>query len=194
MSHLTGILPLHKVERPPYTIISPGYKPVEGETIPRRHPKAKNGLIERLPEAGTIFELLARSGKQYANEPAVGSRKLLEVHKEVKKVPKVVDGEVQQVDKEWQFFELSDYTFITYKEYEAQALQVGAGLRKLGLEPKDKVHLFATTRSVMASSTSCAATHPLTAVQRQLAHHVARLFVAKPDDSDGLRYPWRKRC
>jgi long-chain acyl-CoA synthetase len=113
---------------------------------------------------GTVYELLTRSGKQYANEPAVGSRKLLEVHTEIKKVPKVVDGEVRQVDKEWQFFELSDYTFLTYKEYEAQALQVGAGLRKLGLEPHDKVHLFATTRLVTATCPFSVAPYPLTTV------------------------------
>jgi long-subunit acyl-CoA synthetase (AMP-forming) len=40
---------------------------------------------------------------------------------------------------------------LTYKEYETQALQVAAGLRKLGLEPHDKVHLFATTRLVTAT-------------------------------------------
>lgn len=149
MSHLQGILPLHKVEKPPYTILSPGYKPVEGETIPRRHPKAKDGLIERpAPDVRTVYELLTKSGKKYANEPAVGSRKLLETHTELKKVSKVVDGEVRQVDKEWTFFELSDYTYLTYQEYEKQALEVGAGLRKLGLSSRDKVHLFATTRSV----------------------------------------------
>ncbi|RKU49215.1 hypothetical protein DL546_009220 [Coniochaeta pulveracea] len=165
MSHLTGIMPLYKVEKPPYSIISPGNKPVEGETIPRRHLKAKNGLVERpVPEVGTIYELLTRSGKQYANEPAVGSRKLLETHTEIKKVSKVVDGEVRQVDKEWQFFELSDYSFQTYSEYEMQALQVGAGLRKLGLEPHDKVHLFATTSANWLTMSHACSSQNLTIV------------------------------
>lgn len=146
MAYLQGILPLYPVEKPPYTIESPGYNPVEGETIPRRHPKAKNGLLERpAPDIATNFDLLRRSAKIYADEPAVGSRKLIETHKEVKKVPKIIDGHLQQVDKEWTYFELSPYTYLTYREYETLVLQVGAGLRKLGLSPHDKVHLFGTT-------------------------------------------------
>ncbi|KAL2150683.1 hypothetical protein VTH82DRAFT_7246 [Thermothelomyces myriococcoides] len=138
--------PLHKVQKPPYTIEAPGYQPVEGETIPRRHPKAKDGLVERpAPGVNTTFDLLKRSVEHYGNEPAIGSRKLIKTHKEKKKIPKVVDGKTTEVEKEWTFYELSDYTYITYQEYFAQISQVGAGLRKLGLSPKDRLHMFATT-------------------------------------------------
>lgn len=141
--------PLHKVQKPPYTIEAPGYQPVEGETIPRRHPKAKDGLVERpAPGVNTTFDLLKRSVEHYGNEPAIGSRKLIKTHKEKKKIPKVVDGKTTEVEKEWTFYELSDYTYITYQEYFAQISQVGAGLRKLGLSPKDRLHMFATTRCV----------------------------------------------
>ncbi|AEO58782.1 hypothetical protein MYCTH_2306357 [Thermothelomyces thermophilus ATCC 42464] len=138
--------PLYKVQKPPYTIESPGYQPVDGETIPRRHPKAKDGLVERpAPGVNTTFDLLKRGVEHYGNEPAIGSRKLIKIHKEKKKVPKIVDGQTTEVEKEWTYYELSDYTYITYKEYFAQILQVGAGLRKLGLSPKDRLHMFATT-------------------------------------------------
>jgi long-chain acyl-CoA synthetase len=60
----------------------------------------------------------------------------------------MVDGEVQEVDKEWQLFELSPFTFLTYKQYEERVLHIGSGLRKLGLTPEHKLHLFATTRLV----------------------------------------------
>lgn len=149
-SYNTGSIPLRKVQKPPFTVAAPGYEPVEGETIPRRHPKAKDGLIERpAPDVNTTFDLIKRSAERYGNEPAVGSRKLIRTHKEVKKVPKVVDGEVTQVDKEWTYYELSDYSYMTYQEYLAMALQVGAGLRKLGLAPRDRLHIFATTRSAV---------------------------------------------
>ena len=143
----SGIAPLYKVQKPPFTIEAPGYEPVEGETIPRRHPKAKDGLIERpAPDVNTTFDLLKRSADRYSGEPAVGSRKLLKTHKEKKKITKIVDGETVEVDKEWTFYELSDYSYLTYGEYFNLTLQVGAGLRKLGLSPQDKVHIFATTR------------------------------------------------
>ncbi|KAK4232605.1 long-chain-fatty-acid--CoA ligase 1 [Podospora fimiseda] len=146
MSYNTGPIPLYKVQKEPYTIEAPGYSPVENETIPRRHPKAKDGLLERpAPGVNTTFDLLKRSAEKYGDEPAVGSRKLIKIHKEKKKIPKVVDGETIEVDKEWSYFELSDYTYLTYKEYLEQVLQVGAGLRKLGLSPENRVHLFAST-------------------------------------------------
>ncbi|KAH6618147.1 hypothetical protein B0J18DRAFT_272587 [Chaetomium sp. MPI-SDFR-AT-0129] len=138
--------PLRKVQKPPYTIEAPGVEPVQGETIPRRHPKAKDGLVERpAPGVNTTFDLLKRSAEKYGNEPAVGSRKLIQVHKEKKKVPKVVDGQTTEVEKEWTYYELSDYTYITYREYLDQVLQVGAGLRKLGLKADERLHIFAST-------------------------------------------------
>lgn len=139
-------MPLNMVQKPPFTVEDPNAKPVKGETIPRRHPKAKNGLLTRpADDVSTVFELLKRSAEKHHNEPAVGSRKLIKVHKEMKKVPKMVDGEMQEVEKEWQYFELSGYTFITHGEYETLIRQLGSGLRKLGLQRGDKLHLFAAT-------------------------------------------------
>ena len=147
MAFLRGVVPLYPVQKPPFTVEAPDYEPVEGETIPRRHPKAKNGLLQRpAPDVATNFDLLRTGSEKYADEPAVGSRKLLDVHKELKKVPKLVDGKTVEVDKEWSYFELSDYTYLTYKEYFGLTQQLGAGLRKLGLSPGEKLHLFASTR------------------------------------------------
>jgi long-chain acyl-CoA synthetase len=53
---------------------------------------------------------------------------------------------VQEVDKQWTYFELSGYSYLTFKEYETLVLQMGAGLRKLGLVKDDRIHLFASTR------------------------------------------------
>lgn len=147
MAYVNGVMPLKQVHKPPFTIEAPGYTPVDGETIPRRHPKAKDGLLMKpSDDVNTVFDIIRHSARKYPKEPAVGSRKLIHLHKENKKIQKVVDGEVQEVDKEWQYFELSPYTFLTYKELETLVLQVGSGLKKLGLNKGDKLHLFGTTR------------------------------------------------
>ncbi|KIH88422.1 long-chain acyl-CoA synthetase [Sporothrix brasiliensis 5110] len=146
MSYTTGPSPLYVVQKPPYSIDVPGAQPVPGETIPRRHPKARDGLVERpAPDVDNVFSLIRRSVNKYTNETAVGSRSFIHIHKEVKKVPKVVDGEVRQVDKEWSFFELSDYSYQTYGDYFQQLLKAGSGLRRLGLDRQDKLHIFAST-------------------------------------------------
>lgn len=176
--NLTGVTPLFMVQTPPFTIEVPDIAVVHGETTPRRHPKAQDGLWERpAPDIYTTFDLLRRSADIYSNEPAVGSRTLIKIHKETTKVPRNEGGKVVQVDKDWTYFELSDYKYLTYLEYFTQALQVGSGLRKLGLQPKDKVHLFASTRFVMPAPVMVGLTAcPLTSLTRSTA-------------SNGLAYP-----
>ncbi|EER25741.1 Long-chain-fatty-acid-CoA ligase, putative [Coccidioides posadasii C735 delta SOWgp] len=133
-------------KKPPFTVEAPGFEPVKGETIPRRHPAAKDGLITSPdPEITTVYDNLRWSVKKYGNKKAIGSRRLIRTHVETKKVKKLIEGVEQEVDKEWTFFELSGYTFMTFNEYETLALQLGAGLRKIGHEKDSRIHLFSAT-------------------------------------------------
>ncbi|KAI1326288.1 AMP-binding enzyme [Xylariaceae sp. FL0255] len=130
----------------PFSIESPGAPEVEGETKPRRHPLAKDGLITKPADnISTTYELLRVSVAKYGNAKAIGSRRLVRTHQETKKVKKMVDGKEQEVDKAWTYFELSPYEYLTYNDYEARALAIGAGLRKLGMVKDDRLHIFAAT-------------------------------------------------
>ncbi|KAH9996438.1 long-chain-fatty-acid-CoA ligase [Xylariaceae sp. FL0662B] len=141
-----GVFPMHMVHKPPFMVESPGAEQVPGETKPYRNTKAKDGLINRpTPNITTLYDFITTNTEKYGDKHAIGSRKLIETHTEIKKVPKIVDGVRTEVDKSWTYFELSPYTFLTFKEYETRALNVGAGLRKLGLEPGDRLYIFATT-------------------------------------------------
>ena len=132
--------------KPPFSIELPGQEPVKGETPVRRHPVSVEKIVDRPGEdITTTYELVRKSAAKYGNAKCVGSRKLIDTHVETKKVKKMVDGEEREVDKNWTFFELSGYEYITFTEYETLALQLGAGLRKLGLEKGDRVHIFAAT-------------------------------------------------
>lgn len=132
-------------KRPPYTVEVTDKK--EGETAIRRNIRTKDAL-KTVPESGvnTIYDILRRSSQKYGNAKALGKRKLIQMHEENKKVKKVIDGKEQEVDKKWQYYELSGYEYYSFSEYEQLALKVGAGYRALGLEPrKDRVHIFAAT-------------------------------------------------
>lgn len=59
---------------------------------------------------------------------------------------KLVDGVEQEVEKKWTYFELTGYEYLSFVEFEKLVLQLGSGLRKLGLEKGNRVHLYATTR------------------------------------------------
>ncbi|PGH13502.1 hypothetical protein AJ79_03632 [Helicocarpus griseus UAMH5409] len=151
--------------KPPFTVDAPGYQPVEGETIPRRNVKYKDQLLTR-PEDGinTVYDIVKRGAEKFGNAKCMGSRELLHVHVETKKVKKMVGGEEQEVDKEWTFYELSGYSFITFHEYERLALQIGAGLRKLGLVKGDRLHLFASTSPRWLASAHGAASQSMAIV------------------------------
>ncbi|KAI9750972.1 MAG: ADP-ribosylation factor GTPase activating protein, ER-Golgi transport [Chaenotheca gracillima] len=133
-------------KKPPFSVDAPGYEPVEGETIPRRNPKSAK-VLQTTPEEGiaTLFDILKRSSAKYGNAKAIGSRKVLNTHEEIKKIKKVIDGQEQTIDKKWTYFELSEYHYVSFVEYERLALQLGAGLRKLGMNPNDRLHIFAAT-------------------------------------------------
>lgn len=137
------------VKRPPFTVEASGYEKKEGETIPRRNPLAKDKLILRPAEdVATTYDIFKRGAAKFGNAKAVGTRRLLKTHVENKKVKKVVDGVEKEVDKKWTYFELSGYEYKSFIEYEQLALQLGCGLRKLGLSKETKIHLYGATRYV----------------------------------------------
>ncbi|KAF4976719.1 hypothetical protein FZEAL_6655 [Fusarium zealandicum] len=146
MGLTSGVAPLHQVHKPPFTIEAPGYDREPNETIPRRHPQARHGLIDRPAEdVCTVFDIVRRSARIYPDNRAVGARKLVKLHKEIQTTQKKIDGQMKDVEKELSFFELSTYSFYSYKEYETLCLELGSGLRHLGVTQESKLFLFGTT-------------------------------------------------
>ncbi|KAL9057226.1 MAG: hypothetical protein Q9162_002429 [Coniocarpon cinnabarinum] len=133
-------------KQPPYTIERPGVSAKPGETIPRVNHRCKDGL-KSTPEPGieTVWDVVKRGSSKYGNAKAVGFRKLIKEHEEVKQIKKTVDGKEQMVDKKWTYYEYSGYEYISFIEYEKIAVRAGAGLRKLGMTTGDRVHLFGAT-------------------------------------------------
>lgn len=143
----TWVPQAQQVKKGPYTVDATGYEKVEGETIPRRNVATKDGLkMQPEPGVATVYDILKRSSEKFGNAKASGYRDLVKEHHETKKIKKTVDGKEQEVEKKWTYWELSEYHYMSFIEYERGAIQCGAGLRKLGMQTGDKVHLFASTR------------------------------------------------
>ncbi|TRX96784.1 hypothetical protein FHL15_002090 [Xylaria flabelliformis] len=159
------VLQPKKSTRGPFSIESPGAPDIKGETKPRRHPLAKDGLITKPADnISTAYELMRVSVAKYGNAKCMGSRRLIRTHQETKKVKKIVDGKEQEVDKAWTYFELSPYEYITFNDYEALTLNVGSGLRKLGMEKGDRVHIFAATSANWLTTFHAAASQSMAVV------------------------------
>lgn len=149
-SDLKSMVPQPRAyKKGPQTVEASGFEKVKGETIPRRNPACKDGLKMRpTEEVATVYDIVKYSSKKFGNAKAMGSRKLIRTHDEVKKITKVVDGKETTQDKKWTYYELSEYSYISFVEYEKQVNRIGAALRHVGMTKGDRVHLFAATRFV----------------------------------------------
>ncbi|CCH46070.1 Long chain fatty acyl-CoA synthetase [Wickerhamomyces ciferrii] len=121
-----------------------------GETAPRRNAKLKDLTAIKRPagyKANTVYEFILEAFERGGDRDAMGYRNIKEVHKEKKKVKKMVDGEEQEVDKTWLYYELSDYKYESYRQVNKYIHDYGRGLVQLGLKPsgEHKLHIFAST-------------------------------------------------
>lgn len=121
-----------------------------GETAPRVNGRLKDGKPLLRPvgyKCSTVYEFILEAFEKGGNRNAIAYRDTKEIHKEVKKVKKLVEGEEVEVEKEWLYYELSDYKYETFKQVHKYTHQYGRGLIKLGLKPgnTDKIHIFAST-------------------------------------------------
>ena len=147
MSLKTAIIEPGMFKSPPFTLEVPGSPNIEGETIPRRNANFLSSLVSRpCEEVATLFDVLLRSAEKFGDSDAVGTRRLIETHVDVKKVKRVVDGVEREREKKWTFFEMGGFEFENFGAYVGRCLRIGAGLRRLGLEAGDRVHVFAATR------------------------------------------------
>ncbi|KAL9608118.1 MAG: hypothetical protein Q9167_007025 [Letrouitia subvulpina] len=140
--------PLPTVYEPgPYTVPASNSSPGPNETVPRRSCCAKDSLIlQPSPSIRTVYDILRHSAQKYNTSPALGSRKLIRTYDEVSKgTQQHAEGKAETVEKTWTYYEMGPYHFLTFKEYEEIALKCGSGLRKLGMEKGDRLHLFAGT-------------------------------------------------
>ncbi|KIW09998.1 hypothetical protein PV08_11774 [Exophiala spinifera] len=159
---IDGYVQPQLTKKPPYSVEASGYQKKEGETIPRRHPLAKDKLIV-LPsnDVKTVYDNLKRAAAKFGNAKAIGTRKLLKTHVENKKVKKMVDGQEQEVDKKWTYYELSGYSYMSFIEYEKLAHDIGSGLRNLGVSKENKMHLYGATSAHWLATSHAAASQSI---------------------------------
>jgi hypothetical protein len=175
----------------PYTAEASGAQKVEGETIPRRNLVSKDGLKSTpSPDVTTMYEVLRYASTKFGNAKAVGARRIVNKVTETKKIKKMIDGKEQEVDKNWEYFELSSYTYKSFTEFEKMALAVGSAVQKLGFKPKDRMHLFAAT-SMQWLASAHGKHAQVTWHEHQLTPYRRPLTVARHCNS--IRHPRRGR-
>lgn len=122
----------------------------EGETAPRRNVGAKDGpwvYPDNNPQINTIYNLLKWATNEYSDSDAMGSRTVVDVHEEEKMVTKKIDGKKTQVPKKWKYFQLSEYSYLSYVDLLETVNNYAAGLMSIGIKPKgeERFHIYAQT-------------------------------------------------
>ncbi|GAA5902462.1 uncharacterized protein JCM6883_001417 [Sporobolomyces salmoneus] len=123
-----------------------GPEPRSDETRPRRYADTADEL-SKTPEPGVevIPDLLAKSVEIRGDQPAVGWREVVKVHNEEKEITKTVGGKEVKEKKNWQYFELSDYKYLSYKELAEIVKQAASALIETGHSKDTMFNIFAST-------------------------------------------------
>ncbi|XP_077988070.1 fatty acid CoA ligase Acsl3-like [Glandiceps talaboti] len=87
-------------------------------------------------ECSTLDQLFTRTVGKYGNKRFLGTRELLSE-----------EDEVQPNGRVFKKLILGDYTWETFDEVNERAENLGAGLKSLGLKPRESVVIFAETRA-----------------------------------------------
>lgn len=121
-----------------------------GETAPRKNARLGSQDPISRPvgyKANTVYEFMLEAFEKGGNKPGMAHRDIIEIHQETKQVKKIVDGEEQMLDKNWLYYELSDYKYETYNQVLKFVHEYGRGLVALGLNHSgvDNLHIFAST-------------------------------------------------
>lgn len=108
------------------SIVVPNSPSIKGEGKPRRYHLESNLLTSPEKDIKILSDVLKYSINNYPNKNALGYRDILNIIKEEKDIVK--DGET--VKKTWEYFELSEYKYYTYKELGVIVQQIGSALIK----------------------------------------------------------------
>ncbi|KAG6873157.1 hypothetical protein C0995_002315 [Termitomyces sp. Mi166 len=114
----------------------------------------------------TVYDVLQYSARVHGNYRALGWRDIIKVHEEKKEVKKVV-GDKEVVEKKtWKYFELSDYKYISFVEFEVMVANIARALLDLGFTSGHVFNIYAQTSAhwqLMAQACSSISTTIATA-------------------------------
>ncbi|KAI8388789.1 uncharacterized protein BYT42DRAFT_561233 [Radiomyces spectabilis] len=123
-----------------------GPEAAQGEGRIRRSVLAKDDVVDT-PAQGvhTLYDVLQYSVRHRPENNAMASRRVEKIIEEEKEVVKIVEGVQHKEMKKWKYFQLSPYSYMTYREVSDVAHRIGCGLSHLGIAAKSKIEIFAPT-------------------------------------------------
>ncbi|KZP33123.1 acetyl-CoA synthetase-like protein [Athelia psychrophila] len=112
----------------------------------RRLAITKDRLVTQ-PQEGleTTTDLVDHAARTHGTKDAFGWRDIVDVHHEEKEVKKIVGGKEVTEKKQWQYFELSDYKYISFLEIQTRVSELARGLVHYGITSDNVFNMYAST-------------------------------------------------
>ncbi|KAK4700523.1 hypothetical protein P7C70_g5726, partial [Phenoliferia sp. Uapishka_3] len=118
----------------------------KGASRPRRNYLTPDALVSTPdPSLHCLYDILARSAREFGNKKAVGWRDLKRIVVEKKVLKKIVGGKEIEEEKEWSFFELGDYQWWTYSELAEHVKHAASALVQTGHSKDTIFNIYAST-------------------------------------------------
>ncbi|KAJ1022946.1 hypothetical protein NDA13_004995 [Ustilago tritici] len=118
----------------------------KGETKIRRSYRAPDRLLERPAEGiNTMADVFLKARERFPKRAIMGWRDVVRTHDENKEITKKVEGKEVKQTKTWQYYEFSNYKYLTYDEFEERIQHASSGLVNLGLSKDTRFNIYATT-------------------------------------------------
>ena len=132
-----------------------GPEPAPGEGRTRRLAITADKLVTQPFEGiNTIADVISYAARTHGTKRALGWRDIVDVHEEEKDVKKVVDGKEVTEKKQWKYFQLSDYKYLSYVEVEVAISELGRGIIHLGVGPDHVFNIYSQTRCVLSTESA----------------------------------------
>lgn len=124
-----------------------------GEGPVRRLAICADKLVTQPKEGiNTVRDVVEYAANVHGDKNLVGWRDVVRMHEESKEVKKTVNGKEITEVKKWSYFELTDYQYLTGKEFAEAITETARALMDLGFTKDDVVNVFASTRYVSLAS------------------------------------------
>jgi long-chain acyl-CoA synthetase len=118
-----------------------------GESRVRRLRFTADRLLTSPAEGiSTTWDIINFAANKFGDKPSMGWRDVVDTVTEEKVVTKTIDGKQVQETKKWQFFQLSDFKYLSFKEVRTAVSEVGRGLLELGIEKDEIFNIYSRTR------------------------------------------------
>ena len=120
----------------------------DGSPIRRLAITADKLVTQPFESIDIIPDVIDYAARIHGTRDAVGWRDVVDIHEEEKEVKKTVGGKEVAEKKTWKYFQLSDFKYLSFVDFQERVSALARGLLHHGITKDDVFNIYAQTRYV----------------------------------------------